>query len=104
MDTSVTLPAIQKVTGCNASGAENRCDMLDWSAVPHSVKSLQVHLAKVVCHNVTPLLNHYRAPQMAIGAAFWVFELYEAKVSRTVLWGGKPCEGLTYPPCDMKLL
>ena len=34
---------------------------------------------------------------MAIGAAFWVFELYEAKVSRTVLWGEKPCEGLTYP-------
>ena len=34
---------------------------------------------------------------MVIGETFRAFELYEAKVSRTVLWGEKPREGLTYP-------
>jgi RNA-directed DNA polymerase len=49
MDTSVAIPALYMLTGRNASGAENNLwHYVDWSAVTHSVKSLQVRLAKAV--------------------------------------------------------
>jgi RNA-directed DNA polymerase len=49
MDTSVDIPAIYLLTGCNASGADTMWwHYIDWTSVTRSVKSLQIRIAKAV--------------------------------------------------------
>jgi len=49
MDTTINIPALFLLRGRNASGTEQSLwHLIDWSMVAHSVKSLQVRIAKAV--------------------------------------------------------
>lgn len=49
MGTAFDIPAEYVLSGCNASGSETMWwHSIDWSAVTHSVKSLQIRIAKAV--------------------------------------------------------